>query len=184
MGKRHVRTLERLVAARDDADLVRIERRDCDDVEGYVVGLGREWVLLAVLDYTIVLDEHAVLKISDVRRVRRRSRGDMAQRALELRQQWPPAAPQHPIELDDLRSLLTSLVNEPLVTIHQEQDEPDLSFVGAPIEVGTRSLQLLEVTPHGVWNSKPTKHRLDTITRVEVGGRYEQALLSVAGPRP
>ena len=36
--------------------------------------------------------------------------------------------------------------------------------------------------PRGVWNSRTTKHRVEDITRVEAGGRYEQALLSVAGP--
>ena len=184
MGKRRARTLEQLTAARDGADLVRIERRDADDLEGYVVAVGREWVLLALLEYTIVLEEHAAVRISDVRQVRRRSRGDMVRRALELRQQWPPAAPEHQMELDDLRSLLTSLVDEPLVTIYPEHDETDTSFVGAPVGVGTRSLRLLEVSPRGVWGSKPTKHRLDTITRVEFGGRHEQALLSVAGLRP
>lgn len=70
------------------------------------------------------------------------------------------------------------------ITIHPEDDDPDVCFVGAPVALGDRSLRLLEVTPRAVWNSRPTKHRVEDITRVDVGGRYEQALLSVAGPAP
>lgn len=86
------------------------------------------------------------------------------------------------LDLDNARGLLTSLMAQPVITIHPEQDEPDICFIGAPAGLGDRSLRLLEVTTRGVWNSRPTKHRVDDITRIEIGGRYERALLSVAGP--
>lgn len=183
MGKRQEKVLERLRRAQDELALVRIDRgSDLDLIEGYVVAVGAEWLLLAVLDGAIVLDGHTALRLQDVRAVRQRSSGDMAQQALTLREQWPPTLPAVQLDLDSARGLLTSLLAQPVITVHPELDDPDVCFVGAPAELGDRSLRLLEVTPRGVWNSRPTKHRVEDITRVDIGGRYEQALLSVAGP--
>lgn len=184
VGKRHKLVLERLAAAHDEQDLVRLERRDdFDDLEGYVVDLGERWFTFAVLDPAIVLDGHAFLRIQDLDRVRGRHNADMVRQALTHREQWPPAPPPVQVDLTDSRRLLESLSTQPVVTIHPEDDNPDVCFIGAPSGLGDRSLRLLEVTPRGVWNARPTKHRIDAITRVEIGGQYEQALSVVAGAR-
>jgi hypothetical protein len=79
MGKRHEKVLERLRRAQDELALVRIDRGgDRDLIDGYVVAVGAEWVLLAALDDAIVLDGHIALRLNDVRRVGRRSSGEMA----------------------------------------------------------------------------------------------------------
>lgn len=105
----------------------------------------------------------------------------MVQGALTLREMWPPAPPVTGVDLDTVDALLTSLMGQPLVTIHPEHDDPDVCFIGAPVDLANGKLRLLEVTPRAVWTKRPTKHRLDDITRVDIGGRYEQALLGVAG---
>ena len=185
MGKRQDKVLERLRSAQEELALVRLDRGDdLDLLDGYVVAVGTEWVLLAVLDDAIVLDGHTALRLADVRRVGRRSNGDMVQQALTLREQWPPAPPAEALDLDSARGLLTSLMEQPAITVHPELDDPTVCFVGAPAGLGDRSLRLVEVSPRGVWDSGSTKYRVDDITRVDIGGRYEQALLSVAGPVP
>lgn len=185
MGKRQVEVGERLQRAKDELALVRIDRgRDVDSVEGYVVGVGVRWLLLAFLDDAIVLDGHTALRLQDVRRVRFRTNGGMAQQALTLRGQWPPALPAEPIDLDDDRGLFTSLLTQPFLNVQPENDNPDVCYIGAPEGLGDRSLRLLEITPRGVWGTRTTKYRVQDITRVEIGGRYEQALLSVAGTAP
>lgn len=183
MDKRQAKVRERLGRAQDELALVRIDRgSDVDSIDGYVVSVGAEWLLLAVLDHAIVLDGHTALRLEDVRRVRSRSSGDMAQQALDLREQWPPGPPAVQVDLDSTWAMLTSLMTQPLVTVHPENEDADICFVGVPVGLGDRSLRLLEVTPRAVWASRPTKFRLDDITRIDIGGRYEQALLSVAGP--
>lgn len=185
MSKRGRRVRDRLTAVRDGQDLVLLERRGhLDQVEGYVVEVGEKWLTVAVLDASIVLNGHAFLRIDDVKRVRGRNNADMVRQALTHRRQWPPAPPRTSVDLDDTRALLESLAEEPLVTIMPEGDDPDVCYIGAPVRLGARSYRLLEVTPRGVWSTKATKHRIDAISRVEIGGQYEQALLLVAGPVP
>lgn len=185
MGKKRERALERLEAAREERLLVNIERGfDVDEMEGYVLDIGPSWVLLAILDPDIVLDGYAFLRLEDVRRVRGRNTADMVERALTYREQWPPARPAVPYDLSGTAPLLESLQELPLVTIHPEDNDPTVAFVGALAGLSDRFVRLHEVTPRGVWNGTPTKHRLNAITPVEIGGRYEEALLSVAGERP
>ena len=185
MGRKRDEALKRLVEVRDEQALVRIDRGgELDLLEGYVVAIGTEWLLLALLDPAIVLDGHAALRLTDLRRVRRRQSGEMAQQALTLRGQWPPTPPEPGLDLESTEGLLTSLMTQPVLTIHPEHDNPDICFVGAPVAQDDQTLRLVEVTPRGVWNSRPTKYRVEGITRIDVGGRYEQALLSVAGPLP
>lgn len=185
MGKRRNKVLERLHLAQEELALVRVDRGDeFDLLDGYVVAVGSEWVLLAVLDDAIVLDGHTALRLADVRRIGRRSNDDMVQQALSVREQWPPAPPGVTIDLDSIRGLLTTLMEQPVITVHPELDDPTVCFIGAPAGLGDRSLRLVEVDSRGVWNNRSTKHRIADITRIDIGGRYEQALLSVAGPLP
>ncbi len=185
MGRRRAKVRERLHRAQSDDDLVRLGRGDeFDALDGYVVGIGTDWVLLAVLDGAIVLDGYAALRLTDVRHVERRHTGDMVRKALALREQWPPTPPPAPLDLDNSRGLLMSLAEQSAITVHIEHDDPAVCFVGAPASLGRRSLRLIELSTRAVWSSGPTKYRVDDITRVDFGGRYEQALLSVAGPMP
>jgi len=185
VGKRRQKVLDDLRRAQDERALVRLDRgKDVDRVDGYVVSVGAEWVLLAYLDGAIVFDGHTALRVEDVRHVRHLPNADMVRQALTLRGQWPPAPPPEALDLDDVRGLLTSLAAQPLVAVHLEHDDPDSCWIGAPAGLGDRSLRLLEIMPSAVWNTRPTKHRVERITRVGIGGRYEDALLSVAGPPP
>lgn len=167
MARKRDVALERLVDVQDEQALVHIDRGgELDVLEGYVVAIGAEWLLLARLDPAIVLDGHA-----DLRRVRRRQSGEMAQQALTLRGQWPPRPAEPALDLDGTDGLLASLMTLPVLTIHPEHDNPDICFVGAPVSRDQRTLRLVEVTPRRVWNSQPTEFRVAGITRIDVGGR-------------
>jgi hypothetical protein len=184
--KRRTPIATALAQSRDELELVRLARRgDLETVEGFVIEVGPEWVLLSCLDPAIRLDGHTAVRRDDVSKVRRPSTGDFVRRALELRGEWPPAGPAFPVDLTDARTLLRSLHGSaPLVTVHAEHDDPDQCLIGAIDGLGTRTLRLREVTPRAVWTVASTRQRIDRITRVDVGGAYEQALLDVAGPTP
>ncbi|MFN8075828.1 MAG: hypothetical protein U0Q15_10465 [Kineosporiaceae bacterium] len=185
MGKRKRRdaVVERLRRAEDEQVLVTVDPgREADDIDGYVVGVGEVWFVLALLDDRIVLDGWAALRIADVRAVHLRRQGEWMRPALRQRGQWPPAAPTTVPELDTPRGPVESWRHEPLVTVHDEQ--PDRCYIGVARGLDERFLRLQEVTPRAAWTDRLTKYPVDEITRIDIGGRYEEALLISAGPPP
>lgn len=68
-----------------------------------------------------------------------------------------------------------------LITIHREQDDPDVCHVGRLVERLEDRVVLQEITPAAAWEDDPTEYSLSEVTRVDFGGRYEQALFFVAG---
>lgn len=173
-------------AARDQAS-VRIARstlRRSNKVEGFVVAVGKVWVLLAVLDPNVDLDGYAALRLDDVSKVERRGGPDtFVGRALAARGQWPPVTVD--VNLDDVADLLRTASDvAPLVTVHIEEDDPTVCYVGRPVRYSKRSVHMLDITPEAVWEKEPTEWPFVMLTRVEFGGRYEDALALVGGPPP
>jgi hypothetical protein len=173
-----------LTRAAEKLELVRL-RRDipgADEIEGYVLDIGVEWVLLARLDPEVFLNGFVLVKLSDVVRAGKSSSRQFVRRALELHGEWPPARPDWKLSLDDIAGLLAAVAaRRPLLTIYVEDDDPEVCFIGAPAKIGRRKLHLLEVSPRAVWDAEPTKWPLADVTRIDFGGRYEQALYDVAG---
>lgn len=190
MGKEHPRrratrtARDALAAAADDLAVVRVGRSipRADTVEGVVVGIGAEWVLIAVVDPMVVLDGLVAVRLADVTKVRRCGGADsFVGRALRARGQWPPPG-DATLDLDGTRELLiTAAAASALVTIHIEEVRTDVCFIGRPVRVGPRVLRLREITPEAEWTDEPSRWRLPDITRVEIGGSYEAALLVVGG---
>ncbi|MEV6874665.1 hypothetical protein [Amycolatopsis sp. NPDC051128] len=180
--------LDRLKRAQASYELVRVSRvlGDADPVEGYVVDVGERWVLVAVLDASVVVDGFVAVPIADIARVKtRRGSREFVERALRLRDEWPPAPPAATISLGDLVPLVRSAARQyPTITIHIEGRDPDVCFIGIPVKFGRRSLRLLEVDPNAEWWDRSRKWAWSDITRVDFGGRYERTLFEVAGTPP
>lgn len=192
MGKRSTPKADRkvrgaLAAAAGDLAIVRLSRSiaHADTLDGVVVGIGAEWVLMAVIDPKIVLDGLAAVRLADVTKVRRRGGPDsFVGRALRARGQWPPRG-DATLDLDEARGLLVSAAAaSPLVTIHIEEVRPDVCVIGRPLRVGPKVVRLLEISPEAEWAAEPSRGRLADVTRVDIGGSYEAALLLVGGPAP
>ncbi|HUD15641.1 MAG TPA: hypothetical protein VMQ59_00210 [Acidimicrobiales bacterium] len=170
------------VAAKTNA-LVRIDRsiKKADRLEGYLVGLGRRWALLQLVSHDWLLNGYGAIRVGDVKRVRRwDDRSDFPARALAHFDQT--ALPIPGIELDSVRSLIESAAQRSsLVTVFVEDARPDVCFVGRALSVSDRRLRLSEIDPGAVWKHEPTKLDLRDVTRVEFGGRYEEALAALAG---
>jgi hypothetical protein len=162
---------------------VRRSRVDPGHLDGYVIGIGKRWLLLAVPDSGIRFDGYTAVRIKDLTGVRAAPYARFVEHALTLRSQWPPQPLANAVNLDTRRALLRSFAGGyPVVTVHPERFDPDVCFVGRVTGVGKRSVRLKHVTPAGKWEKPVTRHRLGWITKVDVGGSYEQALLMVAGP--
>jgi hypothetical protein len=172
-------------AAQEQA-LVRVSRsiRRSDKLDGFVVGLGQAWVLLAVLDHSIYLNGYAALRLGDVSRVALRGGPDsFVGRALAARGEWPPVSVD--VDLGSVAELVrTAAEVATLVTLHIEEDDPTVCFIGRPVRFTSRSVRLLEITPQAEWEDRPNKWAFADVTRVDFGGRYEEALALIGGAPP
>src|SRR3954471_5735753 len=72
---RRSKVLDKLASATEDRALVCLSRsiRRGDTLDGFVVGIGKEWVLLANLDPNIYLNGFVAIRICDVSKVKRPS---------------------------------------------------------------------------------------------------------------
>ncbi|MFF8830923.1 hypothetical protein [Streptomyces sp. NPDC015131] len=164
--------------------LVRLHRSipDAERLEGFVVGTGPAWTLLAVCS-DIRLDGWAAVRTPDITKVRRR--GDetsLTVRALRRSGQWPVRMPDPAVELDDLPALVRSAGEGfGLVAVHAEHRDPDCCWIGAPVRLRRASLRLREVDPDARWSDEPTTFRFRDITRVDFGDHYARVLREFAG---
>ncbi|RBY80594.1 hypothetical protein DQ238_08435 [Geodermatophilus sp. TF02-6] len=172
-------------AAQEQA-LVRVSWsiRRSDELDGFVVGLGQAWVLLAELDHDIHLNGYAALRLGGVSRVERCGGSDtFVGRALAARGEWPPVGVD--VDLDGVAELVrTAAEVASLVTLHAEEDDPTVCFVGRPVRFTTRSVHLLGITPQAEWADRPDTWAFADVARVECGGRYEEALALIGGAPP
>lgn len=177
------RVADQLLAVCGSEELVRVRRsiRKADRVEGFIVGVGERWVLFHVFDPDMFLDGYAALRLKDIQRVEMRGGPDsFPVRALRHFGE-SPVTPEK-VSLDTIQGVLNTFGDlRPLVTILVEQLDPDVAFIGQPVKVSSRTLHLLEISTSATWHTKPTKWSLKQVTRIEVGGRYPQALHAVGG---
>lgn len=180
------RVVRRLERARDKNLLVRVRRwiPYSDRVEGFVVGVGAAWVLLAKLDDRVRIDGWTLVRLRDTQAVAFSEPDCFEVRALKARDEWPPP-PAVSVDLDDVVAMVESVrLADPLTTVFEEFARADACMIGVVRSVDDESLELLEIDNQGEWKRKPRWLDLDDVTRVEVGGGYEEALRLVAGPTP
>jgi len=125
------------------------------------------------------LHGHIAVRTSDIRDCRALIKNDrIAERVLKLRGDQP--IPLLPISLDSIQELLPAVhVAYPLVTIHTEMRDPDVCFIGKVAKITDKTVTLDEIDPAAKW-SRTRRFRLKEITRVDIGGVYEDALLLAA----
>ena len=187
IGKKAVRA--RLDRAQTDALSVRLQRwiPEADPIDGFVVGIGRRWVVLAKLSDRADIDGWTLVRIKDVQSVGIDPDPDCFHiRALKARGQWPPRSTPV-IDLDDLAGVISSAESGgPLLSVYQEFARPDACWIGRVTSLDPDALRLHEVSVGGDWAKESKAKAFDPadVTRVEAGGGYEEALHLVAGPPP
>jgi hypothetical protein len=157
--------------------------KNADQIRGFVVALDRNWMVIAKTRDGGYPDGFSVLRVGDVTKVRKDS--SFEAQFLRHTEQWPPAGPSAPIDLSAPKNIITSAAAlQTLVTLYLEQKRPNECYIGAPVEWTKNRVRLLEVDPQGQWEDDATPYRLKKITRIDFGGDYEKALLTVAGSLP
>lgn len=178
--------LDRLARAYSSHQPVGVRRwiYDADRVDGFVTGIGAAWVALAKLDDRVRPDGWSILRLSDIKAVSiDPDPGCFEIRALRARSLWPPT----PIDvaLDDVVALVTTAARaDTVITMFVEDDRPQICRIGTVVSLDEQTLRLLEIDTQGEWHRKPRAIDLEDITRIDLGGGYEEALCLVAGPPP
>lgn len=171
-----IKYLERALTT---GELVEIQRSvlNASREEGFVVGIGKKWLLLQVFDDRMRLDGYRAVRKRDIARTRPDPR-TFHQRALDVsrqRRQIPTG-----IGLDRTRDVLrTGTKKSRIVAVHLEYTNPTVCYIGIA-RMGKKYLRLHEITPNARWRRKPTRFHLANISRIDFDGHYERALLAVA----
>jgi hypothetical protein len=170
-----------LVAALEKHRLVRISRRfESSPIRGYVMAVGSQFFLLALVSDRLWFDGFECFRITDVLGVEADPYESFAEAALKKRGQRRPRKSK--IDVKSVESiLLTASEAFPLVTIHMERKAPDVCYIGRVSDIKKGRVSLLEINPHAKWETEPNHFPLNKITRVSFGGDYEGALHLVAG---
>jgi hypothetical protein len=173
-----------LQAARRARRLIRFSRRFEDyTVRGYVLDVGPQFFLLALVSDRIWFDGFECFRMSDVPDLRADPYARFAEAALKRRGERFPRRPR--VRLCTAEELLLSATRVfPLVTIHRERVDPTVCHIGRVLGVDNGRVSLLEIKPDARWRKEPTAYRVNEITRVNFGGDYEDALAGVSGARP
>lgn len=177
-------TATQLRSARRSGTLVRFRRPfEEGSVHGYVLDVGPEFFLLALVSDQIRFNGFQCFRTIDVRDLRPDPSAAFVKSALKRRRECKPD--QRKVSVRSLRTLLLSASKSfPLVTIHREKLKSNACQVGHVVSVASGKLRLLEIRPSAVWADAPTHYNLKQITRVDFGGDYEDALHLVGGDPP
>ena len=176
------RVREQLLAAKQKKWIVQFSRPfEPGTFTGYVIDIGPKFFLLASFDDGFEFEEYTLLRIVDIRRLECPANyTQFYAKVRQLRGDKPPARIK--IDLADTLSILDSLHNS-LVTLHRELVDPDTCEIGYMLSRGKTVVELLEIDPNAQWESEPTYLQINQLTRIDLPGPYEKALL-LAGGKP
>jgi hypothetical protein len=144
--------------------------------------------LLACSDFVFVIEKVSGLEADGLvaARVQDITHMRAASHDLELMSELfavraPPAIPD--VALLELSSAIT-IFNRMFgaVTIHAENAEPDICFIGQEVSLDDDWVQVREFGARGKRDRADLLVSLSVITRVEAGGRYERALRAIYFP--
>ncbi|MHA7209959.1 hypothetical protein [Arthrobacter sp. MDT1-65] len=165
---------------------MRIDRvsRPGQRLDGFVVAVGRKWVLLAQTMDGGFFDGYAAVRLREIAHVR--PDRTFEQEFAKTRPEWPPTplVDRPPPDLDTTSSMLWSFL-APGVLFSIERDRKyDAMWIGAPAELTRRYLYLWEVRPDATWHDVPLGYPLRSITVVRTGDHYLEGLAAIASPVP
>jgi hypothetical protein len=169
-----------LEMAYSEKAMVRVTRRGVRwKTYGWIVGFTQEWTLIQVYDDSQCKGWSAI-RTSDIRAVS--TDDSIVSRALALWGEQPKSFPE--LDLSFLPSLLGTVHRHfPLVTLHFEVTDPSVCYIGCVVRLGKRAVTLREIEPDASWDATLHKYQYSTITRVDFGGRYEEALWLFGGEK-
>jgi hypothetical protein len=170
--------LERAEALRD---VVRIRIASDPDAtyDGFVVGVGKELVLLHEIDQGAFMNGYRAFRINDVREAESLDPDEsFLARASHVLALEPVARPN--VELDSVPQLIVSAQRDyPLIALHVDWTDPGVCYIGRARTVDDGVVELHNLSPAARWEETDT-YRLEDVTHISFGDAYMHALAVVA----
>jgi hypothetical protein len=150
-------------------------------IHGYVIGLSRDFCLVAEVGDAIRFDGYIAIAIADISALESDPAGEFVDRALALRGETL-AVPKD-FRLDDWASIARSAAAfAPLVSINMIEDEDgEISYVGQLADVDASAIVLRELDPNAAWYPDTGAYEFEAIGSIGFGSGYLDALWQVAG---
>ncbi len=150
-------------------------------IHGYIVGLSRDFCLVAEVGDAMRFDGYVVLAIADISQIEEDPSREFVEKALALRDEQ--LAIPHDFKLDDWAVIAQSAMRfAPLVSVNVvEDDAGEVSYIGQLVRVESDALILREVDPNAHWYADTGDYGYDEIASIGFGTGYLDALWQVAG---
>ena len=157
------------------------ERLQPGVIHGYVVGLSRDFCLIAEVGDAMRFDGYIAVAVADITSVETDPAREFVDKALALRNEVL-VIPED-FRLDDWPSIAQSaLAFAPLISINMiEDDEGEVSYVGQLVGLEANALEMRELDPNAQWYADSGIYEIDAIGSIGFGSGYLDALWQVAG---
>jgi len=150
-------------------------------IHGYVVGISRDFCLVAEVGDAIRFDGYLAIAIADISTLDADPAREFVDKALALRGEQL-RVPEG-FRLDDWAAIARSAAAAaPLISVNMlEDEEGEISYVGQLVEVEAAALVLREVDPNAAWYPDTGAYEFEAIGSIGFGSGYLDALWQVAG---
>lgn len=150
-------------------------------IHGYIVGLSRDFCLIAEVGDAMRFDGYVVLAIADISQIEEDPSREFVEKALALRNEQL-SIPQD-FKLDDWASIAQAAMRfAPLLSINVvEDDAGEVSYIGQLISIESDALIMREVDPNAHWYADTGDYGFDEIASIGFGTGYLDALWQVSG---
>jgi hypothetical protein len=151
-------------------------------IQGIVLEVGTDWVLLASIRDGGYLDGYRVLRLGDLRRVEPET---TFEKFLHQDEQWPPVRPSAPFDLTNSRTIIEAAAAAgTIISVFREAKYPGICLIGVPGGWTKKAVGLLTIDPQAKWEDFLEEIRFKDLTQISFGSDYNKALLSIAGDVP
>lgn len=173
----------KLLKAHHESEMVLVERspRHAFRLDGFVVGIGRKWAVLANTMEGGYFEGYVAFRLADVVKVTRNR--TVASKFSRLQPEWP-AVLEARFDLDTTRAVLQSFsCRAPLIGLEKERERRGL-WIGEIQDIQPKWVWMNEVRPDATWRKRPLGYKLGAITALSIETHYLKALASIAGRAP
>jgi hypothetical protein len=157
------------------------ERLHAGVIHGYVIGMSRDFCLIAEVGDTMRYDGYIAIAIADISALEVDPSQEFVEKALALRGETLQVPAN--FQLDDWAAIARSaMACAPLISLNMvEDDEGEISYVGQLDEVEANGLVLRELDPNAHWYPDNGAYEFEGLGSIGFGSGYLDALWQVAG---